>query len=130
MNRFVFDASAAYEYLVRTPAGVEIEALIHDSVVLTSALMDIEVLSIARRNLRFDRISSDRCDLLIRMLSTWPINRIEPKRLIQLIWSLRDNLSAYDASYVAVACQYRAALLTLDRKLANAPDVPCAVVTF
>lgn len=130
MNRFVLDASAAYEYLVRTLAGVEIEALIHDSVILTSALMDIEVLSIARRNLRLDRISSDRCDLLVRTLSAWPINRMEPKRLIQSIWSLRDNLSAYDASYVAVAHQYRAALLTLDRKLANAPGVPCAVVTF
>ena len=36
------------------------------------------------------------------------------------MWQLRDNLSAYDASYVALAEALDAVLLTADRRLAKA----------
>ena len=37
------------------------------------------------------------------------------------VWSLRDNLTAYDAAYVALAEALDAPLLTRDRRLASAP---------
>jgi predicted nucleic acid-binding protein len=43
------------------------------------------------------------------------------------IWQLRDNLSAYDASYVALAEQLDCALLTADRRLSRAADVQCPI---
>ncbi len=43
------------------------------------------------------------------------------------IWQLRDNLSAYDASYVALAELLDCALLTADRRLARAPGVRCPI---
>jgi predicted nucleic acid-binding protein len=42
---------------------------------------------------------------------------------------LRDNLSSYDASYVALADITGAPLVTLDRQIAQAPDRRCAVAT-
>ncbi len=44
------------------------------------------------------------------------------------MWSLRDNLSAYDATYVALAEMSGAtSLLTTDSRLATTPDVDCHV---
>jgi predicted nucleic acid-binding protein len=43
------------------------------------------------------------------------------------IWQLRDNLSAYDASYVVLAEQLDCALLTADRRLSRAASVQCPI---
>lgn len=45
------------------------------------------------------------------------------------MWALRDNVSAYDATYVALAEALDCPLLTADARLANAPGVRCVVVT-
>jgi predicted nucleic acid-binding protein len=42
-------------------------------------------------------------------------------------WGLRHNFSYYDALYVALAARLRAPLLTTDKRLANAPGLPCDV---
>ncbi len=47
--------------------------------------------------------------------------------LLERIWQLRDNLSAYDASYVALAEALGCSLLTADRRLSMAPGIECAV---
>jgi predicted nucleic acid-binding protein len=39
------------------------------------------------------------------------------------VWSLRDNLTAYDAAYVALAEALDAPLLTRDRRMASAPGL-------
>ena len=41
--------------------------------------------------------------------------------LLERIWQLRSNLTAYDAAYVALAEALRAPLLTCDRRLSAAP---------
>lgn len=43
------------------------------------------------------------------------------------MWELRENVSAYDASYVALAEAMDAALITSDRRLASAPGLRCEV---
>lgn len=45
------------------------------------------------------------------------------------VWSLRENLAAYDAWYVAVAEALDCPLATLDRRLADAPGLSCDVRT-
>lgn len=45
------------------------------------------------------------------------------------VWSLRENLTAYDAWYVAVAEALDCPLATLDRRLADAPGLSCDVRT-
>ncbi|MEJ5255666.1 MAG: type II toxin-antitoxin system VapC family toxin [Acidimicrobiales bacterium] len=65
-----------------------------------------------------------------RALDAWGrlgIERIGVKGLLGRIWELRDNLSAYDATYVAVAEALEAPLVTADGRLARAPGPRCTV---
>jgi predicted nucleic acid-binding protein len=50
--------------------------------------------------------------------------------LLERVWELRDNLSAYDASYVALAEALQCNLVTADRRLSRAPTIRCAVLTM
>ncbi|HUZ86199.1 MAG TPA: type II toxin-antitoxin system VapC family toxin, partial [Candidatus Baltobacterales bacterium] len=56
-----------------------------------------------------------------------PIQRYGHLALLQRIWRLRANLTAYDASYVALAELLGADLLTVDKRLATAPGIRCRV---
>ena len=64
------------------------------------------------------------------VLSTWRrlgMVRYPVVGMLGRIWELRDNLSAYDASYVALAEQLGCALLTADRRLSRAPGIGCPI---
>jgi predicted nucleic acid-binding protein len=90
-------------------------------------LIDSEVASALRRQVHANRIAADDG---WRALDAWRrigVTRYPVSGLLQRIWELRDNLSAYDASYVAVAEQLDCALLTADRRLSNAVGLRCSV---
>ena len=126
MTRFVFDASAAFEYLARTPTGVKIDLLIQESVPITAGLMDLEVISIARRNVRLKLLSPERASMVIDSLVVWPIKRIGAQTLVPVIWSLRNNFSAYDAFYVAVVIKIsNRAIFDESANLADTHRVRC-----
>lgn len=48
-------------------------------------------------------------------------------RLAEHAWEMRDNLSYYDALYVALASRLKMPLITGDKRLANSPRLACAV---
>ncbi len=85
-------------------------------------------------------------NILRRLERTGQISRLEAETahgdLLQLdvelfpfapfaerIWGLRDNLTSYDAWYVAVAEALDCPLVTLDRKLSRAPGPTCEIIT-
>jgi len=90
-------------------------------------LVDPEVAGGLRRQVQSKRISAtDAWDAL----ETW--RRLEVTRypvygLFERIWELRDNVSAYDASYIAVAEALNCALVTADARLSKAARVRCPV---
>ena len=57
-----------------------------------------------------------------------PLTRYPHDFLIPRIWDLRSTLTAYDATYVALAEVLDAAVLTCDRKMASAPGHRAKVV--
>lgn len=127
MIRFVIDASAAVEYLLRTPLGQRLDPLLEESYLLAPALLDVEVLSVLRRALLQKRIEEHRARLALEDLGDWPVDRIPPSILLQEAWKHRHNVSAYDAFYVAVAKLYKAPLLTADGPLSRAPGLGIVV---
>jgi predicted nucleic acid-binding protein len=64
-------------------------------------------------------------DLIALPLDLWPY-----APLAERVWELRENLTSYDASYVALAELLDAALITLDVRLANAPGPRCPIRAF
>jgi predicted nucleic acid-binding protein len=54
-----------------------------------------------------------------------PIEPLPFSRFADRLWQLRENLTCYDALYVAIAEAFAVPLATLDRKLAKAPGPQC-----
>ncbi len=103
MTRYVIDASVAVEYLLRTPAGLQVAALLEDALLIASELMDVEVLSVLRRAVAKRTIEEARALAALEDLSGWQVDRISHRVLARLAWRYRHNTSAYDAFYVAAA---------------------------
>jgi predicted nucleic acid-binding protein len=55
------------------------------------------------------------------------LHRASHRKLVTRCWGLRDNLSAYDASYVALAEVLGVTLVTTDARLSRAPQIMCEV---
>jgi predicted nucleic acid-binding protein len=127
VSRFVIDASAATEYLLRTPLGLRVAAAIEDASLIAPELLDVEVLSVLRRAVLHREITEQRAVLAIEDLVDWSIDRIPHKPLVWLAWQNRNNLSAYDAFYVAAARISNAPLLTADGPLSRAPKLGISI---
>jgi len=91
------------------------------------ALVDLEVLSGLRRARRAGRVGDVRARQVLMDLTALPMGRIGHIPLLARVWSLRDNLSSYDAAYVALAEGLAAPLLTADARLGRAAGVLCDV---
>jgi predicted nucleic acid-binding protein len=91
------------------------------------ALIDLEVASIWRGHWRAGRLPGRRAEVAIADLASMPLERAPHGPLMPRIWELRDNLSAYDAAYVALAEAMDTVLLTGDARIARAPGIQCEV---
>jgi predicted nucleic acid-binding protein len=94
---------------------------------LAPELLDVEVLSALRGLERSGRAGSPRATDAITDLADLPIERCPHRDLLARIWQLRDNVTCYDAAYLALAEAAGAVLLTADRKLAGVPGITCEV---
>ena len=116
----VVDASVVLDALV----GFGLESKLRSRLaaardLLAPSFLDVEVANVLRREVRLGRLSVDRGlealgDLVDLALTTYDVDH-----LLFRIWDLRDNLTAYDAAYVALAEDLRVPLLTRDQKLAS-----------
>lgn len=127
MSCYVIDASAAAEYLLRTSLGLKVANFIEDGLLLAPVLLDVEVLSILRRAVLRRQLDEQRALRAIEDLMSWPINRIPHTSLLWAAWQHRNNLSAYDAFYVAAASLCDASLITADGSLSRAPALGIVV---
>lgn len=91
------------------------------------ALVDLEVVSTLRRAARSGRLDDRRSAQALADLIALPLRRVPHLRLLPRVWELRDNLTAYDAAYVALAEALGALLLTADGPLSRATGVSCDV---
>jgi predicted nucleic acid-binding protein len=117
----VIDASAAAEVLFRTPVGDKALAIIGSDSLVAPELIDAEVLAFIRRKTLQGIVSSKRAKEAVRLLTAWPILRLPHRPLLVAAFAMRENVSAYDALYVAAASAIGAAIVTADGPLARAP---------
>lgn len=118
----VVDASAVLEVLLRTPAAPAIEARLFagGEVLHAPHLIDLEIAQVLRRYASAGQITADRGRTALVDFTDFPIRRYPHDILLPRIWDLRNNLTAYDAAYVALAEVLGTPLLTRDERLAGA----------
>lgn len=93
-------------------------------------VVDLEVASVLRRHLAAGSLNARRAQLALADLADLPLERTPHLPLMPRIWQLRDNLTVYDASYVALAESLGATLLTADVRLAHASGPSCPIETL
>jgi predicted nucleic acid-binding protein len=121
----VVDASALTELVLGRPAGDVVGEHVagHGFALHAPHLVDVEVLSALRRLVAAGEATAERAGDAIADLLDLPIERYPHDILVPRIWQLRENFSAYDASYVALAegvADDPVPLLTADARLARA----------
>jgi predicted nucleic acid-binding protein len=119
----VVDASALLEFLLQTPLGTRVEArLFRDEDEFHSPhLIDVEVTQGLRRLVRAGEVSADRAAEAIADLVDLDLHRHAHLDLLTRAWKLRENVTAYDAMYVALAEALDATVVTCDWPVAKAP---------
>ncbi|MBA3368215.1 MAG: type II toxin-antitoxin system VapC family toxin [Geodermatophilaceae bacterium] len=90
-------------------------------------LIDLEIASVLRREHRAGRMPKRRADLALDDLSALPMRRVSHRWLLARCWELRDNMTPYDASYVALAEALDVVLLTADQRLTRASGSRCLI---
>jgi predicted nucleic acid-binding protein len=90
-------------------------------------LVDLEVTSVLRRQNRVGLLDARRAQLAFGDLLALPMRRAPHLPLLARCWELRENLTAYDAAYVALAEALNATLLTGDQRLAGAAGPTCNI---
>ncbi|HZY66219.1 MAG: type II toxin-antitoxin system VapC family toxin [Actinomycetota bacterium] len=129
----VLDASAAVAVFLNSgPMVARLRRRIAetDETLHVPHLFDVEMLHVLRRHSLVGNLSEARGRLALDRLSNTKLVRYPHTILMKRIWSLRDNLTAYDAAYVALAEALDAPLVTSDARLARTPGIRAAVEVY
>lgn len=87
----------------------------------------VETTSAVRGRLLGKKISLERAEFALATLREMPIVRAPWSHVADRVWELRENMTPYDAAFIALAEQLGCPVVTTDRKLANCPLRRCDV---
>jgi predicted nucleic acid-binding protein len=119
----VVDASALLELLLNTPASGRVADRLfsRNDTLHAPHVLDLEIAQVLRRYTLSGEIDAERGEQALEDLADLPLNRYPHDVFLFRIWTLRRNLTAYDAVYLALAEALDAPLVTRDSALARAP---------
>lgn len=121
----VLDASALVELVLGTPIGRRIGDRISDPAegLHVPHLADVEVAQALRRFVHEKGIDADEAANALDDYRSLDLQRHAHEPMLDRVWELRRNLTAYDAVYVALAEVLDVRLVTCDGRLARAPGM-------
>ncbi|HEU0256647.1 MAG TPA: type II toxin-antitoxin system VapC family toxin [Microbacteriaceae bacterium] len=129
-SHLVCDASAIVALLLDSgPDGQWSASVLTGTSLAAPTLLAFEAANIIRRHkaahlITVDQAAQAHADLVALGIEQWPYEVLATR-----IWELRQNLTSYDAGYVALAEFLRVPLVTLDRRIGRAPGVRCTIIT-
>jgi predicted nucleic acid-binding protein len=126
----VIDASALVELLLRSATGARVERAIGNAEPISPDVVNPEVVQSLRGLERGGKLTRARAAKAISRLAESDISRVPTRALLHEIWALRDNLSAYDACYVALARALDCPLLTVDGPLRRGPLLGVTLISI
>ena len=130
-HQVVLDASAIVALLADAgPAGDWVTASISGALLAAPELALFEAANIFRRQMLFGALDQTQAtlahqDLVDLSLELWPYAPLAART-----WELRDNLTIYDGSYVALAEMLNTSVITLDIKLFDAAGPRCPIIAY
>ncbi len=122
--------------MIVADASVAVLALLNDGAARVSLatehvavphLIDAELAHALRARVRHEQITEDHARIVLDRWTRLGLRRFPAVGLLGRIWELRDNLTAYDATYVALAEALNCSLVTADGRLGRAPGPHCAI---
>ena len=125
----VVDASALIELLTRSDRGRRVEARIlkPSESIHAPALIDLEVAQVLRRYVLSGQVPEHWARMALDVAIAFPMTRYVHEPLMKRVWELRENVTAYDAAYVALAEALRAPLITCDSRLSRVSGLAASV---
>jgi predicted nucleic acid-binding protein len=125
----VIDASALVDLVVQSERAPAVAQAVGSTDMVAPDVVNPEVLSILRRLERTGELAAREAVQAVEDLMDAPVRRFSTLPLLAEAWSLRANVSAADACYVALARILRCPLVTADRKLSRAPGLGVPLIT-
>jgi len=124
------DANAVVALLVdESELGVASRRLYAEHDLAAPDLLPYEVASVLRKLCRLNVVTNRTAEHALQDLHLVRISPVPYMDISGRIWQLRENLSVYDAAYVAVAELFDVPLLTFDGRIRRAPGPNCEFVT-
>lgn len=123
----VVDASVVVDALCNVGSSSSLHRRVADEVLLAPDLLPVEVASALRGLNRGGELTDDALEAAAVDLSRLQVELYPTLPLIPRILALRQNVTAYDAAYVALASVFGCPLITHDRRLARAASGHCVV---
>ena len=119
----VLDTSGAIDYLLGDGVAGQVEALLaREGAAAAPDLIVFEVLSVLRRDVIRHELSADRAGAALADLDDLALELFPTLALRDRAWELRDNMTAADALFVALAERLGEPLATKDAGLASAAE--------
>ncbi len=109
------------------PDGAHARQRLADERLSAPHLVDLEVVSAWRRLAAIGEMAPERIEAAITDLDELRLRRVGHRHLLQRCWALRENLTVYDAAYVALAEILDVPLLTADATLARSVGARCPI---
>lgn len=103
------------------------QALAREDEMVAPAILLAEASSALRRMVLQGKVSSGQARSALLAARSLAVTRFPFEPFVERVWELRDNVTVYDAWYVALAEALDVPLLTADRRLAEAPGPRCEV---
>lgn len=108
------------------PDGQRVRSRILGERLAAPEVVDLEVVSVFRRLRASGRLDDDRAGVAVSDLQALRMQRVPHRALLERCWELRENVTVYDAAYIALAERLESTLLTADRRLTKAPGTRCS----
>jgi predicted nucleic acid-binding protein len=107
--------------------GSSARGAVADEVLAAPELVDLEVLSVWRRQVAAGEMTARHAALAVSDLAALPLRRMSHRLVLQRCWELRHTVTVYDAAYVALAEALAIPLLTADARLSRAAGLRCEI---
>lgn len=124
----VLDTSGAIDFLIGGEAFSPVLDLIREEgLVAAPDLLTFEVVAVLRRQAQRRVLEPDRAGAAVEDLADLPVEVFPTLPLRTRVWQLRDNFTAADGFFVALAERLGEPLATKDAALAAAARTHCGI---